>query len=924
MSAVLKKIRLVLQGHITKNKQDKKVKTNLKTSIYLALGFSLWAPSCLESSTPEAQVVTTTSQALITAHANAADHIATNFPGNVGVYIKNLSSGQVYTFSADTPHYQASVTKIALLVGAVDQLQTPAEVNDQDTISLEDMREEGNYYKLHHVGYRTTRRIFMEQMISQSDTTATDLVVSRAGQSNIQQTLNDLDIEGLGEVTSMAYHNHLTAMIADEAWAHIPQHIAQPALRKGIYDFVLDTHGAVPAFARDGQDSGEDHYERYFRTQINQPTPRAMGSLLEKIAHKNTLGTAWKDDLIQQVFSFGGSDRVEDVLPMNWQGNFKGGGYVRGVKNVAGIAYTGPNCKQQRVVMSGCTPEAIIVLSTRGATEATAERALEHLAFHGLRAVGINAQAPVKHDSVNNGQTLNVTWPSSGQHVLNRGNIYNISWSSSTLNTGGVRLELVRDDRGKSAVVQTISASTFNDGTFSWTVPSTLSPGAGYKLRITDQTNNIVDESELFTIDGSIRISEPHGGEMMVPGTSPIGSIKWSSLGISGNLTIELWRRQLIGDAWSDTKLTTLHSNALDDGSWSSWQVPSYSASALYYFKIRSNTETLVEGQSDYFYISDDIKVTSNQAGAIYAPGTTPTFNWSSPNITGRMEVGIVQGHYDQVFNDTPFAYKEVISTNAINDGSWSSWTVPTSIPDGENYRFYVKPVNGGAVRGVGPLFQFGSTMTWQTPSLLQETPDTLNTAHTTPHHFMPGSKPTLRWSTKGALNNVNERVRIELMSAGNIISTITSNTYNDGAYAAWTVPNLTAGADYQLLITSLSRPNVSAKSYPFQLGFKGRVRAELNQRHPTITRGQSFRVKGSILNAQDERPTIIRLQLVGDKDTSGNEPVFQSTTRLSSATDSYQYIPAQTLPAGARARLKIINNNAPSQYAYGQWLTIQ
>lgn len=88
-----------------------------------------------------------------------------------------------------------------------------------------------------------------------------------------------------------------------------------------------------------------------------------------------------------------------------------------------------------------------------------------------------------------------------GGEKLKIGKRFKISWVSVGEIGANVKLELFR----KGSLVAVIKGSTPNDGLHKWRVPNTVSPGKGYKVRITSTANNLITDQT----DGKFRIKAP-------------------------------------------------------------------------------------------------------------------------------------------------------------------------------------------------------------------------------------------------------------------------------------------------------------------------------------------------------------------------------------------------------------------------------
>ena len=134
--------------------------------------------------------------------------------------------------------------------------------------------------------------------------------------------------------------------------------------------------------------------------------------------------------------------------------------------------------------------------------------------------------------------SITVTSPNGGESWVN-GTSHAITWTSFGDVGSYVKIEVLK----AGVVVQNLSSSTPNNGSFSWTIG--LSPGTDYKIRITSTTNaGITDTSDgNFTIiegnPGSMTVTSPNGGEIWSQNTTH--PITWTYTGSTGSaVKIEL------------------------------------------------------------------------------------------------------------------------------------------------------------------------------------------------------------------------------------------------------------------------------------------------------------------------------------------------------------------------------------------------
>ena len=199
--------------------------------------------------------------------------------------------------------------------------------------------------------------------------------------------------------------------------------------------------------------------------------------------------------------------------------------------------------------------------------------------------------------------TLSVIMPNGGE-TWSFGDTASIEWSS-TGDIGDVRIELFKS----GGYISTIAASTANDGSYQWQVPSSLSSGDDYSVKVTSLfDNSVADYSDsLFTImsvgpKATITVTSPESGIALEMSTSHLITWIWS-----GNVTcvkIELLR--------GGASVSTIISNTSCDGSFE-WVVPdSLAAGDDFKVRVSSVDDSTVKGESDAFSLSEK---TTTQGG---------------------------------------------------------------------------------------------------------------------------------------------------------------------------------------------------------------------------------------------------------------------------------------------------------------------
>jgi C1A family cysteine protease/5-hydroxyisourate hydrolase-like protein (transthyretin family) len=186
---------------------------------------------------------------------------------------------------------------------------------------------------------------------------------------------------------------------------------------------------------------------------------------------------------------------------------------------------------------------------------------------------------------------IRVTAPASGS-IWGIGSNQAIAWTVSGSLDANVKIELYK---GGSKILD-IAASTANDGSFDWLVPTSLTTGSDYLVRVTTADDAYSDDSDLFTLSTipTITVTSPAAGAVWTRKATK--TILWTKTGTQAStVKIRLYRNGAL-------KLVIISSTA-NDGT-HNWKVKGTLTKGSGY-QIRINTTGLkVDDYSDSFSIN--------------------------------------------------------------------------------------------------------------------------------------------------------------------------------------------------------------------------------------------------------------------------------------------------------------------------------
>jgi flagellar hook assembly protein FlgD len=378
-------------------------------------------------------------------------------------------------------------------------------------------------------------------------------------------------------------------------------------------------------------------------------------------------------------------------------------------------------------------------------------------------------------------RTVTLTDPN-GAEIVNIGDSFTVTWSSSNLSGDTVELDLL--DSGGS-VVSAIANATSDDGSFSWN--TTGATGGSYRVRVMPTTYTYVtDQSDAVFDLASVTVTAPNGGEIVNAGDAT--TITWSSSNL-GSDTVEL---DLLDSGGS--VLSSIADAETNDGTFS-WSTGT-TTNGTYLIRVSATTTSAVKDQSDAtFTLSPDkptlptpptasyLRVTAPNGGETVSIGETVSVTWSSTNLAaGTVEIDLL---------DSGGSVLSSIADAEADDGAYSWSTVGLSAA---SYKVRVSKTDASA--------------TGQSAATFTAVPTVTITAPNGGEQFRGGANTTITWTSSG----VTGTVEFDLLdSGGSVLSSIADAETNDGSYT-WNTSGIAKGK-YAVRVSSTTSPSVTDNS---------------------------------------------------------------------------------------------------------------
>lgn len=246
-------------------------------------------------------------------------HIDSQHEGELGVYVEDVATGVAVSLRADEQWYLASGIKVPVAIAVLRKIERGELALDSKVLLLESDYVDGagptNWYKPNSA---LTVEYLLEQMLTVSDNTASDILIRIVGLKQVNELIAELVPSGLSDVTSLAdvrrltyggFHKSASTLSGKDFLTLRGQ--SQESKRLAALAEILGVN--TQDFALADLDSA---FRAYYATNYNAGTLRAYGALLDAVASGEALeaaGTQYLLNLLANVKT--GDARIKAGLP---------------------------------------------------------------------------------------------------------------------------------------------------------------------------------------------------------------------------------------------------------------------------------------------------------------------------------------------------------------------------------------------------------------------------------------------------------------------------------------------------------------------------------------------------------------------------------------------------------------------------------
>ncbi|MGM0545405.1 MAG: serine hydrolase [Bacteroidota bacterium] len=242
-----------------------------------------------------------------------------NFSGNIGVYVKDLKSDKTVDYNADRDWYLASTIKIPLAIDLLQRVEA-GEISLDDELVLEESDYVDGSGDLQNQEPGTTYTVLelIENMIKDSDSTATDMLIRLLGEEKFNERIRNNIVADIHPVTTIL-------QVRYDAYGKLHKRAANLSnldymdlktfspLSERLEEFIRLIEVEKSELK---QDSIVDAFETYYQSKKNSGKLTAMGTMIERLAEGELLNEEHTELLIDiMTGTFTGDNRIKAGLP---------------------------------------------------------------------------------------------------------------------------------------------------------------------------------------------------------------------------------------------------------------------------------------------------------------------------------------------------------------------------------------------------------------------------------------------------------------------------------------------------------------------------------------------------------------------------------------------------------------------------------
>lgn len=283
--------------------------------------------------------------------------IDADFPGELGVYVEDLRSGDSAGLRASQRWYLASTVKVAVAIQLLEDVDA-GRLRLSDRVALEplDYVDGAGPTKSRPIGSQVSLRFLLDQMLIHSDNTATDVLLRVVGEARVNALVERLVGPGAGRITTLAdVRRHAYSEFDPRAMQLAPNGFF--SIRgAGDGDVRVEALAEVLGIPRDRFRAPDldTAFERYYASGLNSAPLDQYSGIFAALARGEVLSPASGALLLNTLEAVEtGQQRIKAGLPAEVSFAHKTGTQHRRACNI-GLAIPPGQAATEGVIIAAC------------------------------------------------------------------------------------------------------------------------------------------------------------------------------------------------------------------------------------------------------------------------------------------------------------------------------------------------------------------------------------------------------------------------------------------------------------------------------------------------------------------------------------------------------------------------------------------
>lgn len=299
------------------------------------------------------------------------------YTGDLGVFVKDLDSGESLSFRGEEFWYLASGIKVPVAIAVMRGIERGEwSLHTRMTLEESDYVDGAGQTNWHPPGTELTVEFLLEQALIFSDNTASDMLIRLVGVDAVNDITRELVPEGFGVITTLAdVRRHAYSELHPGAFSLSGRDFftlreQRDELRR-LEALARLLEVTAASFALSDLDSA---FDAYYATRLNSARLSAFGALLQSLAEGEALQPEGTRHLMQLLYGVvTGDNRIKAGLGESARFAHKTGTQRSRACDLGVATVAGDDTRPRRLVIAACSRGSLSVAESERALRAVGQ-----------------------------------------------------------------------------------------------------------------------------------------------------------------------------------------------------------------------------------------------------------------------------------------------------------------------------------------------------------------------------------------------------------------------------------------------------------------------------------------------------------------------------------------------------------------------